>query len=248
MIYDVKLDCELDMGLPSMPPRLNESAALPRATTTVIADVLRDAIGHGVLGAGEPLRQDQIAAQFNVSHIPVREALKELVAEGLATRAHNRGVVVSELSPEFAWELTELRCLLEGQMARWAVPNLTPDDLDRASGILDALDGATEIDGLLSLNADFHVALYEQAARPLILKTVQEARINLNRYLPLVWQQLGHVDRSQNEHRRILELCRKGDAAKVGQLVERHILSTGRLIVGFLKNRELGGPGAGTHD
>lgn len=85
-------------------------------------------------------------------------------------------------------------------------------------------------------------------ARPLILKTIQEARINLNRYLPLVWQQLGHADRSQDEHRRIVELCRKGDAVRAGQLVERHILSTGRLIVGFLKNRELGGPGAGIHE
>ena len=54
-----------------------------------------------------------------------REALKQLVAEGLAVFIKNCGIVVSELSPKVAWELTEYRCLIEGQMARWAVPMMT---------------------------------------------------------------------------------------------------------------------------
>jgi biotin operon repressor len=64
--------------------------------------------------AGTPLRQDRIAAQFGVSHILVREALQQLAAEGLAVLIHNRGYVVSELSPEVVWELTEYRERLSG--------------------------------------------------------------------------------------------------------------------------------------
>jgi DNA-binding FadR family transcriptional regulator len=78
-----------------------------------------------VSGFAYVTRQDRIAAEFGVSHIPVREALKQLVAEGLAVFIKNCGIVVSELSPKVAWELTEYRCLIEGQMARWAVPMMT---------------------------------------------------------------------------------------------------------------------------
>ena len=54
------------------------------AAPTSIAGALREAVVCGEIKAGTPLRQDRIAAEFGVSHIPVREALKELVVEGLA--------------------------------------------------------------------------------------------------------------------------------------------------------------------
>ncbi len=128
----------------------NTAASVPApATPALIADALREAITYGDIKAGMPLRQDHIAAEFGVSHIPVREALKELVAEGLAVFVKNRGVVVSELSPDVAWELTEYRGVLEGQMARWAVPLMKSQDFTEAKDILDRLDRETDIAGIL---------------------------------------------------------------------------------------------------
>ena len=73
------------------------SAARPKpiGSTEMIADALRDAICSGEIAPGAPLKQDEIAAEFSVSHTPVREALKALVSEGLATLHHNRGCFVS---------------------------------------------------------------------------------------------------------------------------------------------------------
>ena len=207
------------------------------AASTLIAQALRDAIACGEIEAGSPLRQDRIAAQFGVSHIPVREALKELVGDGLAVFVKNRGVVVSELSADLAWELTEYRCLLEGQMARWSVPLMTRQDLSEAKDILDRLDREQHTLEILQLNTAFHTTLFRSANRPFFLKSIESVRTNLARYWRLAWEELGHKPRSQQEHRKILALCRKGDADAVGREMEHHIMETGTLIVSYLRRR-----------
>ncbi len=202
-----------------------------------IAEALRESIACGEFEAGVPLRQDRIAAEFGVSHIPVREALKELVAEGLAVFAKNRGVVVSELSAKVAWELTEYRCLLEGQMARWAVPLMSDHDILDAKQILDRLDKETNTREILRLNTAFHAALFAPANRPYFLKSIETVRLNLLRYWRLAWEELGYKPRSQRDHRKILTLCKKRDAEAVGREMEGHIRETGTLIVGYLKRK-----------
>jgi DNA-binding GntR family transcriptional regulator len=209
----------------------------PPVAADSITNALRDAIAYGDLAAGAPLRQDRIAAEFGVSHIPVREALKELVGEGLAVFAKNRGVVVSELSANVARELTEYRCLLEGQMARWAVPHLNDHDLMQAKKILDRLDGETRLKEILRLNTAFHAVLFTPANRPYFLKSIESVRANLLRYWRLAWEELGHKPRSQRDHRKILRLCKKRDANAVGRAMEDHIRETGELIVGYLKRK-----------
>jgi DNA-binding GntR family transcriptional regulator len=207
-----------------------------------IADALREAIACGEFDAGEPLRQDRIATEFGVSHIPVREALKELVGDGLAVFAKNRGVVVSELSAKVAWELTEYRCLLEGQMARWAVPLMSDPDFLEAEQILDRLDKETSTREILRLNTAFHAALFAPANRPYFLESIEKVRINLLRYWRLAWEELGHKPQSQRDHRKLMSLCRKRDAEAVGLEMERHIRETGTLIVGYLKRKEREAP------
>jgi DNA-binding GntR family transcriptional regulator len=203
-----------------------------------ITAALREAIAYGDFPAGTPLRQDRIAADYGVSHIPVREALKELVGEGLAVFAKNRGVVVSELSARVAWELTEYRCLLEGQMARWAVPQLNDHDLLEAEQILDRLDDETDLRAILKLNTAFHAVLFTPANRPYFLKSIETVRANLLRYWRLAWEELGYKPQSQRDHRKIMTLCKKRDGKAVGREMERHIRETGTLIVGYLKRKE----------
>ena len=69
-------------------------------THEMVASVLREAIITGHLRGNEPLPQDEIAAQLRVSHIPVREALRQLESEGLVTYQPNRGATVSALTSE----------------------------------------------------------------------------------------------------------------------------------------------------
>ena len=85
-------------------------SAIPRQSlTSAVADKLRDQIIRGVIPEGAQLRQDAIANQFKVSRIPVREALRQLDAEGLITILPNRGAIVPALSPEDIEELFSIR-------------------------------------------------------------------------------------------------------------------------------------------
>src|SRR5277367_5524750 len=111
-------------------PRHEHSAprktnAIPRQSlAAAVVERLRDKILHGELREGEQLRQDAIAAEFQISRIPVREALSHLAAEGLITIVANRGAVVSALSPDEIMQLFETRAVLECYMLRQAIPNL----------------------------------------------------------------------------------------------------------------------------
>ena len=112
----------------------------PISSTETIAATLRDAICSGEIAPGAPLKQDEIAEEFGVSHTPVREALKALVSEGLATLHHNRGCFVSDLSSTVARELMEFRAVLEPRLAGWATDHLTERDIEFARLIMAKID------------------------------------------------------------------------------------------------------------
>ena len=118
-----------------------------KATHEVVAAVLREAITTGQLKANQPLPQAEIAANLQVSHIPVREALRQLESEGLVTYQANRGAMVSALTTAEIREIYEIRAMLESGAIRKAVPSLTAENLTRAAAILDLAeqsdDGAT---------------------------------------------------------------------------------------------------------
>src|SRR5579864_1565651 len=118
-------------------PSAKRSSPIPRQSlAAAVVERLRDQILNGKLREGEQLRQDAIAAEFQISRIPVREALSHLAAEGLITIVANRGAVVSALAPEEIGELFEARAVLECYMIRQAIPNIKEQDFKRAEDIL----------------------------------------------------------------------------------------------------------------
>src|SRR5215467_7805988 len=114
----------------------SESAIPRQSLTSAVADKLRDQIIRGEIVEGTQLRQDAIATQYRVSRIPVREALRQLDAEGLITIVPNRGAIVPVLAPEDVEELFTIRALLEPELLKLSIPKLTQDDFSQAESIL----------------------------------------------------------------------------------------------------------------
>src|SRR6201999_1893919 len=138
----------------------------PIGSTEMIADALRGPIGSGEIVPGAPLKQDEIAAEFGVSHTPVREALKALVSEGLAILHHNRGCFVSDLSSAVARELMEFRAVLEPRLAGWAIDHLTAANIEQGRDIMAKIDKTSNPAVRLRLATDFHTLIYSRANRP----------------------------------------------------------------------------------
>lgn len=210
----------------------------PIGSTAMIADALRNAICSGEIAPGAALKQDEIAAEYSVSHTPVREALKALVAEGLAVLHHNRGCFVSDLSSAVARELMEFRAVLEPRLAGWAVDHLTERDIAHARTLMVQIDTAADPAQRLRLATEFHTVIYIRANRPFFLEQVDRARNNLNRYWRLAWGDRTFPANTQNEHQEILDLCVARDRTGLMALIERHIMMSGEVVLQYLQRME----------
>ena len=222
---------------------MNSLTPSPNPTLVIanesIADSLRDDILRGNLKSGQALKQDEIAAQFGISKIPVREALVQLKAEGLVNFYPNRGAFVSELSAVEADEIYIMRIALETAVLARAIPHLTVADLKHAKEILDAIDREENIAKWGELNWEFHATLYSPAALPSVMDTIKTLHSNIARYLVLYLAGMAYQKKSQKEHRAILEACRHGDTEKAVAVLEEHLLGASSHLVAFLNKQEI---------
>jgi len=217
---------------------LSEPGKKPVGSTEMIAGALRNAISSGELAPGIALKQDEIAGEFGVSHTPVREALKLLVSEGLATLHHNRGCFVADLSSPVASELMEFRALIEPRLAGWALDHLTAGDIEQARAVMSEVEAAKSASERLRLATEFHTLIYRRANRPFFLEQVSRARNNLNRYWLIAWKEKNFTASTQIEHKEILKLCIKKERDGLMALLERHIIASGNVVLAYLRNLE----------
>jgi DNA-binding GntR family transcriptional regulator len=218
--------------------------SIPRTSLTqAVAERLREMILRGEFNEGEQLRQDAIAASFQVSRIPVREALRHLEAEGLIKIVAHRGAVVSSLSSDEIEELFEIRALLECEVLRRSIPNLTEADFQRADEILRVYEKALWMQGDVGswgrLNSQFHAALYARADRPHFMSIIRQINNNGERYTGLQLYLTHAFERAKKEHRQILQLCRKRDADAACALLKQHIQTAGKTLKETLQQRRV---------
>jgi DNA-binding GntR family transcriptional regulator len=213
---------------------LSESAIPRQSLTSAVADKLREQIIRGDIPEGAQLRQDVIAAQYHVSRIPVREALRQLDAEGLITIVPNRGAVVPQLSPNDIEELFAIRALLEPEVLKHSIPHLTQADFADAETLLNKYMAELRREDHISewgrLNWKFHSILYSRAERPHFMSIIRNVNHNGERYTRLQLYLTHGITRANEEHHRILELCRKRDVVAACKLLRQHIQYAGQSL------------------
>jgi DNA-binding GntR family transcriptional regulator len=212
-----------------------------RTVGNEVAARLRARILAGTLAEGGAIRQDAIATELGVSRIPVREALAQLEAEGLVRVEPHRGAFVTELSSEDVGELFELRRAIEPVLLRRAVPRMQAADLElatQAAAAFEAALGRGERDSWGELNWRFHEALYRPAARPRMLRLLQEVNNSTARCVRLHLGMDGAVQRAGAEHRSLIAHCRAGRVDEAVDLLTRHIEAAARELLDWLAQRD----------
>lgn len=208
-----------------------------------IRDQLRFDILTGALPAGTPLKQDALAARFQASRIPVREALRQLETEGLVAYPLNRGAVVIDMDVDQVCELLDIRIALEGFAVRAAVPNMARADLDALEGILRTYDEADSVPDRVDAMRRFHLALCAPANNTRLRRLIEEYGLNTGRYVHELMSQAARADGPagpQTDHHRILDACRNQDAELAASLVEAHLLDTRKNLVSLHRMRQEG--------
>lgn len=217
--------------------KLSEEIMQRKNTPTIVANIIREAILKGELKGGQQLRQAEIAEQFGTSRIPVREALKQLEAEGLVILYPNKGAVISELSANEVQEIYEIRSFLETGAIKLSIMNLTKDDLKRAEKILIDIDNAPDVNKWLELNWEFHSCLYSTANRPRLLSIVNNLHINVARYIRIYLKFMNFEEKSQKEHYNILNACKEKNVQEAINLIEQHLQNASTTLVSYLNKR-----------
>lgn len=204
---------------------MGEGNTIRRQTTvTLVVDELRRRIMAGLLPEGQQLRQEALAADLGVSRIPVREALRQLEAEGFVAIQSHRGAVVSKLSLDEIAELFELRIRLESWLLELAIPQMSEGDLQQAGQALETMLSNRKIENWGQLNWDFHVALYTPAGRPATLRILRRINENMDRYIRLQISLTSGQLKAHREHKQILELCRARNVPHAVAVLEQHIV------------------------
>ena len=220
--------------MPLMDEVASRASSGYRTTQGMVVGGLRDAILSGVLAGGQPLRQDEIAEQFGVSRMPVREALRQLEGEGMVSFYPHRGAVVSELSYHEVVEITELRLVLEPEALRKAFEPLGEEEFGRAEEILEEIDGEEDLGSRWGeLNWRFHATLFAPANRPRLLDVIKAQHTAYERYLR-IHLVLSDYEKPQREHYKLLELCRRKDLDAALELLSDHIEDTAGLLLTHL--------------
>jgi DNA-binding GntR family transcriptional regulator len=218
-----------------------ESAIPRQSLTSAVADKLREEIIRGTIPEGAQLRQDAIAMQYHVSRIPVREALRQLDAEGLITIVPNRGAIVPALSPTDIEELFTIRGLLEPEILKHSIPRLTDEDFAEAEVVLRRYESELQQeDHLFSwgrLNWQFHSILYSRAERPHSMAIIRNVNNSGERYTRLQLYLTHGIQRANEEHHQILDLCRQRDVAGACKLLKQHIQYAGQSLKQALRER-----------
>jgi len=218
-----------------------ESAIPRQSLTSAVADKLREEIIRGTIPEGAQLRQDAIAMQYHVSRVPVREALRQLDAEGLITIVPNRGAMVPALSATHVEELFTVRALLEPEILKHSIPHLTNADLDQAAVVLRRFEGELQHeDHVFSwgrLNWQFHSLLYSRAERPRFMTVIRNVNNSGERYTRLQLYLTQGIERANEEHHMILNFCRQRDVGAACKLLKQHIQHAGQSLKQALQER-----------
>jgi DNA-binding GntR family transcriptional regulator len=213
--------------------RLKRVAVLPSRKDAVVA-ALRESILSSDLPAGSRLNLDEIADRIGVSRMPVREAVKQLQAEGLVTIYPHRGIEVSRLDVGDIEEIFDIRIVLETRAAELAVPRLTEAELDAIEATLDRMDrpgttGKTWRD----LNHKFHHAINVASGSPRLVALIESLRVNVERYVSAYLAMRGY-EHPQRQHRALLAACRERDVDEAKAIIREHFADTARMLAAAL--------------
>ncbi|WP_448952500.1 GntR family transcriptional regulator [Labrys neptuniae] len=188
-----------------------------------IANALAERIVRGELAAGAPLRQDKVAAEFEASHVPAREAFQLLRAQGLAVSEPRRGVRVAPLDRKSAQEVVEIRASLEVLALTHAVPWLNAKSFERMEQALLAGDQAESIEAWESANRAFHREIVVPCRMPRLIAMLDGLQLANSRIIFAATRKAGWQPGTSQAHRQILDALRQRDAARAATLLQSHI-------------------------
>lgn len=222
------------MALSMVRQRFGSVSARFRSMGELVYHQLREDIYDWTLRPGDKLNIETIAVRLEVSTMPVRDAIRRLVADGLAVSAPHRGAWVAPFSIEHIRHTAQVRAWLEAEGIREALPLLRGSALEELEGLHEKYSiemKAGDWPATAKTNLDFHLAIHYQANNPVLIDTLQDLFARTERVRGLAGQ-FAVLDTMilLEDHEEILRNIRAGDPEACAEAMKYHVLrGLGRL-------------------
>jgi|SRR5947208_1076501 len=206
--------------LPAIEPVSRES------TAGIIARQLREAIMTGTLPPGTQLGETDLAARFQVSRGPLREAMQHLVSEGLLRSERHRGLFVIDLGPGDVYDIYSARWAIERAAMLRALRGdrkAVATRLEQAVADMAAAAGDADPSALSTADLRFHEALIEASGSKRLVRMARTLLIETRMCLTALQGTDQRVEERVEEHTRIIEALRAGDEQAALALLEAHM-------------------------
>jgi DNA-binding GntR family transcriptional regulator len=193
----------------------------------LVYEALRAEILHAELAPGTRLVIDELARRFDVSAIPVREALSQLQAEGLVDVRPHAGATVAGFSAESVAELFAVMEALEALAADAAVAHASAADIASLMSLIERMAKArkgSERERWADLNQEFHLAICRIARLPTVLELTERVLDQWARLRRIAFrnQALPDLDAAEHEHRAMTAALAARDATALRAVVAAH--------------------------
>ncbi len=189
-----------------------------------VTERLRRALLSGDIKPGEPIRVSKLEKTFGVSHIPIREAVRRLEAEGLIIAEPQRAAVAAGVDLDDLAGLYDIRRIIECDVIRRSVARMSDADVEKvrtALGALEAVAQDHDSPEFWDLHMDFHWALLEPGATAWIRRVLDQVSLASQRYVRLFVS--ATLDDAMRDHRELLAACEVRNDKGAEEILLRHL-------------------------
>jgi DNA-binding GntR family transcriptional regulator len=190
-----------------------------------VTDQLRRAVLEGIYPPGHRMKQEELADRFGISRIPLRDALRTLVGEGLLRSEPGRGTYVTVLDLDEIDDIYDLRRLVEPSFAEHVVDRVSRRDIGRFEQMAEAMD-RVDLTGAAAwsrTNLAFHLDMYRLSRLSVRYEVISQMYHRLEPYSRFYVHGTSAYDRVQREHRAIVQALIDGDAEELARQIVLHI-------------------------
>jgi len=190
---------------------------------------LADEILFGQIAPGTHLSEAKLAERFSVSRTPVREALRQIVASGLAERRPHLGVFVTSVPAYKLAEMFELAADLEGVCARHSAVRMSRNEIGELRELCmqgKKLAERNQPDGYDAFNLDFHKAIFKGSHNTYLMDAALAARSRVLPYRRAQFRFKKRMKTSYAEHDDIVGAIAAGEQEKAERLMRDHVLAS----------------------
>ncbi len=208
-----------------------------KMSATTVRDTLEEEIVTGVLNPGDRLDEASLATRFGVSRTPVREALFQLAAAGLAENKVRKGTFVLKVGPRRLMEMFEVMAELEAMCARTAARRASKQDVEliqAAHAACEAAASEQDSEAYYYRNEAFHEAIRQASSQEFLTEQANALHKRLKPYRRLQLRARDRMRTSFDEHAAIVEAIVSGEPDAAARAMRSHVAIQGERFTDLL--------------